>query len=89
MKLRSDLMMTELGDEFVVVPVGDAAQTLQGIFRMNETGKAIWDAFADGFDESSAAVRLTEIYNVELSTALESVQLFAKRLLEAGLLDAD
>lgn len=41
----SDYMLREIAGEFVLIPVGDGAEQLNGMLSLNETFKYIWDQF--------------------------------------------
>lgn len=71
---REDYLLMECAGEYVVVPTGEAGETLHGIIRLNETGKVVWEALLDGLDEDAAAERLTAEYDVDKATALRDVR---------------
>ena len=85
MKLKQTLIFQRLGDDTVIVPVGEAAKDFHGILRVNDSGAAIVRYFADGLDEAAAAVKLTEDYEVELDQAREAVRAMLAKLREARL----
>lgn len=77
---REDYLLMECAGEYVVVPTGEAGETLHGIIRLNETGKVVWEALLDGLDEDAAAERLTAEYDVDKATALRDVRKIAADL---------
>ena len=88
MKVKQTLIFQALGDETVIVPVGEAAEALHGMMRVNATGAAIIESLADGLDEEAAAKRLVERFDgVDMDRALEAVRDTAARLREAGLVE--
>ena len=86
MKLIDDVQIMEIGDEFIAVPTGDAGEALHGVIRLNGTGKAIWDALADGLDERAVAARLAAEYAVDEAVALGDVREIVAKLRAAGIL---
>jgi len=86
MKIIGGMVVTQVGDDWVAVPTGEASNTLHGIVRLNDTAKVVWDALAEGLDEQAAAARLTERYEVDDARALESVRGAVDKLEAAGLL---
>ena len=83
---REDFVMMESAGEYVVIPTGEAGEALHGIIRLNETGKAIWDALADGLDERAVAARLAAEYAVDETVALGDVREIAAKLRAAGVI---
>lgn len=88
MKLKESFVLTQMGDEYAAVPVGDQASEFRGIIRLNETGKDIWDGLADGLTREQIACRLVEEYNgVDETSALEATDRIIRTLKEAGILE--
>ncbi len=88
MKVKQTLIFQALGDETVVVPVGEAAEALHGMMRVNATGAAILQSLADGLDEEAAAARLVDRFDgVDMDTARLAVGRIVEKLREAGLLE--
>lgn len=88
MKVKQTLIFQALGDETVVVPVGEAAEALHGMMRVNATGAAILQSLADGLDEEAAAARLVDRFDgVDMDTARLAVGRIVENLREAGLLE--
>lgn len=88
MKVKQTLIFQALGDETVVVPVGEAAEALHGMMRVNATGAAILQSLVDGLDEEAAAARLVDRFDgVDMDTARLAVGRIVEKLREAGLLE--
>ena len=83
---REDFVMMESDGEYVVVPTGEAGEALHGVIRLNGTGKAIWDALADGLDERAVAARLAAEYAVDEAVALGDVREIVAKLRAAGVI---
>ena len=83
---REDFVMMESAGEYVVIPTGEAGEALHGIIRLNGTGKAIWDALADGLDERAVAARLAAEYAVDEAVALGDVREIVAKLRAAGVI---
>ena len=88
MKLKDDIILIELGDEYAAIPTGDAAEDLRIIIRLNETGAAIWKGLADGKTVEQIARALVEEYEgVDLPQAKDAVLGVIDRLQKEGLLE--
>lgn len=75
MKIMDGLVLTEVANDFVVVPMGKAAEKLRGLIRMNKTGRDVWQGISDGLTVEQIADRLLEKYDgVTKEEAIVSVQ---------------
>lgn len=86
MKIVDGMILSQMGEDWVAVPTGDASEKLHGIVRINETGKVVWEGLSEGLAEEEIVSRLTERYDVDDATALASVQSVVATLSDAGLL---
>lgn len=87
MKLNENFLMTELGEEAILVPIGDAADNLHGIIRLNTTAKEIWQGISDGLSDGQIAEKLVEEYeNIDLDGAKKVVKNLIKKFFDAGVL---
>ena len=90
MDLKHDMIVVELGEEYAVVPVGEAARSFHGMIRLNETGKDIWDGLVDGLEEDEIARRLMERYEgVDRETALRGIRRVKAQLRAQGILEEE
>lgn len=88
MKLIDNIVFTQVADEYIAVPVGDATHKFMGVIRLNKTGKDILEALAVGKDEETIANNLLDKYDgVDKKTAMDCINEIVKRLDEAGLID--
>ncbi len=90
MKVKQTLLFQALGDETIVVPVGEASQALHGILRVNATGAAIIQGFVDGLDEETVAALLVDRFDgVDIDKARRAVRETAEKLRIAGLVEEE
>lgn len=88
MKIRDGFVLTEVADDYVAVPTGDAADCFCGIVRLNDSGAAIFSALQKGLDQSQIAQKLVEKYQgLDSEKALASVNAVVNKLREAGILE--
>ncbi|HAM15141.1 MAG TPA: PqqD family protein [Eggerthellaceae bacterium] len=86
MKLIDDIVLTEVAGDYVAVPVGQASQVLNGIVRLNKTGKDIWDGLAAGSSAQQLADALVQKYDgVDSEAARGYVDDVIGKLRQAGL----
>ena len=51
MNIKYSFESVNMGDEFILVPVGDNAGLIQGVIKANETGNKIIQFFMQGLNE--------------------------------------
>jgi hypothetical protein len=86
MKLKYSFEMVDMGEEIVAVPVGNGANQIHGILKLNKEGKEIFDMIVDGMTEETIIDSLALKYDNKREMLAESVQKFITKLNEAGVL---
>ena len=87
MKINENYVLQEVADEYIVVPVGEAAERLRGIIKLNKSGAILWKKMEekDLSQEELVQVLLTE-FPTDIKIARKDVSLFIKQLFEMGCL---
>ena len=80
MKLKKDLILRQVADQWIVVPVGKTTREFGGILNLNETGVMLWQGIEEGLDVQPLAEKLTQQYDVTLEQALADVAAFYEKL---------
>lgn len=83
MKLRDGLILRQVAGSWVVVAVGPASVSFDGMLTLNDSGALLWKALADGRDPVAA---LVEEYDVTTEQAARDVDEFLQTIREAGCL---
>ena len=86
MKIKEGFILREVAGSFIVVAVGDAVKTFNGIITLNETGAFLWKALEKGAEEQDLVNALLNEYDVQEDVAKEHVKKFIERLTEAKLI---
>ena len=86
MKIKEGFILREVADSYVVVAVGEAVKSFNGVINLNETGALLWKTLEKGADENDLVQALLNEYEVERELAENDVKLFIKKLTEAGLI---
>ena len=87
MKQNENYVMTELGDDVVLIPIGEAAEKFRGIIRLNITARDIWLGLSNGLTEEQIATKLVDDYEgVDYMSAKQKVHELVKKLHDAGVL---
>ena len=76
--------MRQLGNEYMVVAVGEASKAFNGMIRLNETGAFFWKKAGEGYDLSTMAGEAAGIYETSPEEMEEGLLLFFDQLERAG-----
>lgn len=86
MKIKDGFILREIAGSFIVVAVGEAVKTFNGVITLNETGAFLWKILEKGAEEQDLLSALLAEYDVEEEVAKEHVEKFIARLTEAKLI---
>lgn len=87
MKIKSGFIIREIAGEYVVVALGAASKIFNGIIKLNETGKFIWEKLSLGWEQEETINALLEEYDVERSVAEADYLRFIDTLKGANILE--
>lgn len=90
MKLKTGLVVREVGAKKVAVAVGELARTFHGMITIgNRTSELIWQALSENTDEESIVALLMNEFGsgADKKTVKDDVKLYIDKLRRAGLLD--
>ena len=76
MKIKKGFIIRKVGDENIVVPVGEASKNFHGMVKLNESGAFLWNFFTENHTEEEAVEALLAEYDVEKSVAEADVHTF-------------
>ena len=86
MKIKEGFILREIAGSYIVVAVGDAVKTFNGVINLNQTGAMLWKELANGGDEDALVKALLSEYDVDEEIAKKDVQAFIAKLKGANLL---
>lgn len=86
MKIKEGFILRAVADSYVVVAVGEAVKSFNGVINLNETGALLWKALEKGAEENDLIEALLNEYEVERELAEKDVKTFIIKLTEAGLI---
>ena len=86
MKLKSDFVLREIADEFIVVPICEEADRIHGIINLSESGAFLWNLLQNEQTEDSLVAALLGEYEVDEATARADVNKFIASITEIGCL---
>lgn len=79
-------MLRSVAGQNIVVPVGDAALSFNGMISLNGSGAFLWSAMTEDVSRDELVSKLLSEYDVEPQVAAVGVDSFLKKMREAKLL---
>ncbi len=73
-RIKKGYMLREVAEEYIVVPVGEAAKDFVGMIRLNSTAALLWELLKDGATEESLVEDLCEEFEGEEGFSRELAQ---------------
>lgn len=87
MKIRSDYLLREVMDVYMVIGVGSAAYVPNQIMTLNETGAFLWRLLEAGAEKQDLVNSLLNEYDADAETAEKDVDVFLAQLREKVLIE--
>lgn len=80
-KAKKGFLLRRLGEEYMVVPVGEASRAFNGMIRMNETGAFYWKELENGITEDGLVEKmLVRFEDLDEETAREDLKEFLETM---------
>ena len=86
MKRNEDFLLRCVGGENVLIPVGEAARSFNGLINLNSTGTFLWEKLPEAADGAELAAMLAREFEVDESDAHKDTQEFLEQLRLRGML---
>ena len=88
MRIKSGFVIEEVGGTYLAVAVGDRAEELRVLVKLNSTGAFLWNLISENdCTECELIDKMMENYGIDRSIAERDVNVFITKLREGGLLD--
>ena len=86
MKIKDGFMLRKVGGQNVVVAIGKASLDFNGIIRLNDTGKFLWEQLKNDITEEQLLSAMLDEYDIDRETAEKDISEFIVRLKGADLI---
>lgn len=86
MKIKNGFILRKVGGQNVVVAVGKASLEFNGIIRLNDTGKFLWEQMKGDITEEQLLDAMLAAYDIDRETAEKDISAFIDKLKGADLL---
>ena len=85
MKASEDVIYRCVADEYMLIPVGSAAQENNGLIVLNEVGAKVWELLMQEKTLDEMVDAIAAEYDAEVHTIREDVQELLEKLMSLGL----
>lgn len=82
MKIKSGFVVRKVGGQYVAVAVGERSREFNGMIRLNETGKFIWEKLEKGAEKEDIILAMLDEYDATRETVENDVNTFIDALLK-------
>lgn len=86
MKIKDGFMLRKVGGQNIVVALGEASRSFNGIIRLNDTGVFLWQKLQQETSEEQLLAALTAEYDIGEEQAKADIAEFVAALRKAALL---
>lgn len=77
LKTKPGFLLRRLGDESMVIAIGEASESFNGMIRLNSTGAFYWELLEQGATEDQLVVKTLERFEgLDEATARQDVREF-------------
>lgn len=87
MRIKKDFMLRKVGEQNVVVAVGEASRSFNGIIRLNDSAKYLWEKLSQDITEEQLVADMLNDYDIDEATAKADIGKFVSELTKAGILE--
>ncbi len=87
MKIKDGFVVRDIAGQSVVVALGEASKAFNGIIKLNETGRIIWDMLTKGAEKIDIVDAILADYEIDRATVESDVDTFVATLKENNILE--
>ena len=87
MKIKEGFVVREIAGECVVLALGEASKSFNGMIKLNESARMLWELLAQGSDKDALIAAMLEQYDVEREIAERDVDRLIELLKGANILE--
>ncbi len=87
MKIKEGFVMREIAGECVIIALGEASKSFNGMIRLNESAKMLWKLLSHGCEKEDMVAAVLEEYEIDRETAERDVDRLIDTLKGANILE--
>ena len=86
MRISDQYMLRQVADEYLVIPVGEAALKVKGLIGLSESGSLLYRRLQSGCTEEELVSALLAEYDIDAQTAQADTRAFLEQMRRMGIL---
>lgn len=63
LKIKKGFILRKMGENYIAVTVGETSKEINGMVRLNETGKYLWEYMLDGIEREELITKMMEQFD--------------------------
>ncbi len=87
MKIKNGFVVRAVAGQHMVVALGEAAKSFNGIIKLNESARLIWDMLSVGAERDEIVDKLLEAYDAPREVLARDCDAFLLSLRENNILE--
>ena len=87
MKIKKGFVMREVAGQSVIIAVGAAAKSYNGMIKLNDTAKIAWRCLENGCEIDDMVNAIIDEYDVDKETVKKDMEKFIEALEGANILE--
>ncbi len=88
MKIKQDLMLRNINEDWIIIPMGERLLEFNGMIKTNQSGSFIWRLLEKEKSREEIISALIEEYDIDKETGAKEFDTFFKTLIEANIMEA-
>lgn len=87
MKIKEGYILREVAGSNIVVPIGNAQVSFNGIMTLNDVGTFIWKLLENGADKQQILQAVLDEYDVDSNRAEHDIAIYLEKLRSKDLIE--
>ncbi|MBR0540684.1 MAG: PqqD family protein [Clostridia bacterium] len=87
MKIKEGYILREVAGSNIVVPIGNAQVSFNGIMTLNDVGTFIWKLLENGADKQQILQAVLDEYDVDSDRAEHDIAIYLEKLRSKDLIE--
>ena len=75
-RIEKEYVLRQIGDDYIIVPVGETVLSFNGMITVNETGAFLWEELVKGTNKGELLRTLMDNYEVTQEEAEKDIDEF-------------
>lgn len=87
MKIKEGFITRKIADTIVAVPTGKLVNEFQGMIRLSNSSKFVWDLFQEHTTVDEVAEKLSKEYDIDINRAKADIEKFINNLKDSNIIE--